>query len=484
MAHSYFKLLYHSRERTVPMSTEEKDGKKSSKQKSMPVGVHGTKSSQSGKKPRTVPGKEPAPSMEGKRSTTRSQNSNPYDNLYMVWRVLRDHASSTKPLTAGGVASVLKKQGNFEGSSPSPKTVDSILQHRAEMMGELFGRNVNVQHRPERKGELSGRDVNIKTVGDVLRKQGDSTTATEQTARIVCVGKDKRGYRDYQEILDKKAEKRKVEELSPQERPNRYYYLESPLSDGEWLVLTDLLRFSPWITQEQTVHFLKALHFFAGRRDESAGNDQGEYPFKRENRELLNVIHILHQGIQEKKEVRIVYGRYQPQLQKSGSVKPALLAMLTKEQKQERVIQPLSLLWSNGQYYLVAAHKETGTMHLRVDRIITAVLTSKDFTRCLSGSVAEYRDRSPLMYGGAPVLIQFTCPTYSMNLVMDFFGSAPQYSFLKEDSSRMKVTVKASLEGVRLFALQYMDVVEVLEPPELREKIQESLQSAVKKYEN
>lgn len=45
-----------------------------------------------------------------------------------------------------------------------------------------------------------------------------------------------------------------------------------------------------------------------------------------------------------------------------------------------------------------------------------------------------------------------------------------------------EVTLKIVPSGVKLFALQYAERVEVLEPPSLREDVMRSLGSALRRY--
>ena len=64
---------------------------------------------------------------------------------------------------------------------------------------------------------------------------------------------------------------------------------------------------------------------------------------------------------------------------------------------------------------------------------------------------------------------------------MDFFGTTINgYSTPKDGYT--EVFVRASESGTRLFALQYADRVEVLEPQSLREEIRKTLKAATKHY--
>ena len=60
-----------------------------------------------------------------------------------------------------------------------------------------------------------------------------------------------------------------------------------------------------------------------------------------------------------------------------------------------------------------------------------------------------------------------------LNDVIDKFGS--NITIAEEEDGRLRITLKASLSGMKYWALQYLAHVEVLEPMDLREEIAEML---------
>jgi len=93
----------------------------------------------------------------------------------------------------------------------------------------------------------------------------------------------------------------------------------------------------------------------------------------------------------------------------------------------------------------------------------------------------RYRDSSPVMYPGKHEFVRMRCHTAMVSVLLDFFGSLPQYTKPLEDGTT-EVTMSIAPGGVKLFALQYADQVEVLEPESLREDILQTLERAQKKY--
>ena len=120
-------------------------------------------------------------------------------------------------------------------------------------------------------------------------------------------------------------------------------------------------------------------------------------------------------------------------------------------------------------------------MNLRVDRILSiAPLVQQKFQRDASFDPYAYRDQSPVMYPGTPQVIRLRCHTAMVNTILDFFGT--QAHFSRPINDRTEVTLNIAPSGVKLFALQYADNVEVLEPASLREDVIQSLENALRRY--
>ena len=73
------------------------------------------------------------------------------------------------------------------------------------------------------------------------------------------------------------------------------------------------------------------------------------------------------------------------------------------------------------------------------------------------------------------------CRESLLNTLVDFFGDVPQYT-KPDDQGITEVTMSIAAEGVKLFALQYADQVEVLEPLWLRKRIGDTLARNAEKY--
>ena len=116
-----------------------------------------------------------------------------------------------------------------------------------------------------------------------------------------------------------------------------------------------------------------------------------------------------------------------------------------------------------------------------MDRILEATPLKESFSPPTDFDPVAYRDSSPVMYPGERTFVRMKCCTSLLNTLVDFFGSLPQYATPGQDGM-VEVTMSIAPSGLKLFALQYADRVEVLEPQSLRREILATLEQAARVY--
>lgn len=421
--------------------------------------------------------------------------SNPYLSLEYVWHVLREYASEEHPLTVQEIYAHIVAID--KDTAPSLSTLRRILPQGGRLMGTLFSRELASTTSPTafgyasddqlhvvlehsdgvtlqnenlslELGKLSGKLPTCSTLEKLL-KTGVFVELDSFPYVLTCVArtKDRLGrvrqipYADYENQL--KADTNNM--------PRRYY-LKSPLTEGEWRIFTDMVQTYPFITQNQAAKFLSVLDRL---HLPSKFRPQSRYAYRQGSGNLFSIIDKLDEAIQERHAVRICYGqrvltrsngRWVPKLQPKASMEALSLC-------------PYTLLWSNGNYYLVAAYQNR-LINLRVDRILSVTPLTEQFTIPQSFDPAEYRDSCPVMYCGEAAFVHLRCRETMVNTLVDFFGSKPQYTAPIDGWT--EVTMQINPDGVKLFALQYADSVEVLQPLSLRENIIKTLDSARAMY--
>lgn len=428
--------------------------------------------------------------------------SNSFRSLEAIWAVLHRHASRRHPLTVKEICGYLKELEE----NPSSFTLERIFPAERELMSRLFpgipaeeggltavgsylsGGELHIVVETPEGAVLSRDEADLEITAPPFRAPSYSTVdkllklgfpageldtfpfqlrcvarVTSPSGRVRWIP-----YEDWEAKLDSRAAESGEEVRNNQ--PRRYY-LANVLTEAEWRMFADLVQVYPFISERQTRKFLSVLDRLSpGRPVRTASR----YAFKRGSEGLFPLIKVLDQAVQEKRKVRLNYGEYH--LERRDQRWTPVLG----PRKRNGILDfaPYALMWSNGNYYLVGKHR--GMMNLRVDRILGAELLEETFQIPPDFDLVEYRDRSPVMYPGERTLVRLRCREAMLSVLMDFFGAVPQYKPLEE--GEMEVTLSAAPGGVKLFAMQYANSVEILEPDSLREELAQELGAAAERY--
>jgi len=267
-------------------------------------------------------------------------------------------------------------------------------------------------------------------------------------------------------------------EISTYEENHKGAYLDSREFDNmeiRWLI--DGVLNSKYLTENYAndlINKLKKLgnkHFKSGMDHVSAIK---EWPHQN-NQSFSSSMEKLDEAIENCYRVRLTYN----QLDFDGKLHP--LGAGTHE------VFPLRMFCTNSQYYLVA-HDFGGfdLTHFRLDRITDLAVLEKEhegdrkLRERLDIDAVRYASEHPHMYGGKAVPVTLKMPRILAGAVYDTFSTAA--SMIAIDSEFMRVRVKAAVEGMRFFALQYGPNCEVLEPIELREQVKADIKNMMERY--
>lgn len=160
-----------------------------------------------------------------------------------------------------------------------------------------------------------------------------------------------------------------------------------------------------------------------------------------------------------------------------------------------RTVNPLKLLWSNGYYYLVTYYKDKEGkykyLNYRVDRMknvkcttdAAEMLTDSKYMSQSGFKVSKYKGQNPVMYssdeGRSDVILR--CKKYLLNNVLDTFGFDIKIS--NASSDELMITVyNASPQGVIMWALEYGDGAEIVEPAAMRDKMKSAAERLLERY--
>lgn len=196
---------------------------------------------------------------------------------------------------------------------------------------------------------------------------------------------------------------------------------------------------------------------------------------KTENQALFYNIEIIDDAIEQGKQITFDYNKYglDKKLHKSAF----------------HTASPYQLLLHNQRYYLMARNEYwKDVVFYRLDRITNIQLIDQPLTplRTVKGYEAgvDYKELAtglPYMFNDKPQPVEMIAEGYIIDQVIDWFGTDIRLQQL--DGGKVRVSLKASLQAMGHWAMQYINHVEVIAPVELREKIREDLKKAQEKYQ-
>lgn len=195
---------------------------------------------------------------------------------------------------------------------------------------------------------------------------------------------------------------------------------------------------------------------------------------KTENQALFYNIEIIDDAIEQGKQITFDYNKYglDKKLHKSAF----------------HTASPYQLLLHNQRYYLMARNEYwKDVVFYRLDRITNIRLTEQPLTPLQSvkgyETGVDYRELAtglPYMFNDKPQPVEMIAEGYIIDQVIDWFGTDIRLQQL--DGGKVRISLKASLQAMEHWAMQYINHVEVIAPVELREKIRENLKRGEEKY--
>lgn len=313
---------------------------------------------------------------------------------------------------------------------------------------------------------------------------------------LYCVVKDKDIYKPYEG-----PEQEDEGEDSAKSRQTKYYYCESIFSDAELRTLIDAVEIYNYFSPEDITSLTRKLLRISPQSSLIQHRIVPDKRIKDQESMVLNNIDDFNRLINEHKLVEIIYYNYEYTGKNQLELMPRY--------GYPRPIRPVSMMWSNGNYYLVAmlgpSPKFTPT-NLRMDRIqiCRELDTTPQQWAALNPPVnissSVYRLNHPVMFGGKEEDICMLCrqTDYNgmMNAIMDTFGNLATFrpatlAELKEHLSYginyqpkepekegewIHVHIKTTTGGVELFATQYCRNCKVISPQSVVDRVKRNLE--------
>lgn len=287
--------------------------------------------------------------------------------------------------------------------------------------------------------------------------------------------------RDYGIVIERKAIGRNLsllKEAGYEIASNRSgsYLEEREFEDAELHMLIDGVLSSKHITAKHSKDLIEKLcnmsnqYFRSHVKHVFSVNDWS----KTDNQAMFYNIELVDDAIERGRQVEFDYNKY------------------GLDKKMHRTTthraSPYQLILHNQRYYLMALNERWHNMtYYRLDHITNMSVTDAVLTpiRTIEGfeNGIDYKTLSsalPYMYADKPQPVELIADIGIVDQIIDWFGTDAQLQQL--DETRIRVTLKVSLQAMEFWAMQYINSVEVTKPESLRQKITENLLAAMQKY--
>lgn len=287
--------------------------------------------------------------------------------------------------------------------------------------------------------------------------------------------------REYDITVERKAVGRNVSLLKEAgfdivTTPRGTYLAGRTFDDAELRLLIDSVRSSSHISPPQSKALIGKLCGLSNkyfRRHVKNIYSVHEWN-KTENQAVFRNIAIVDGAIGRGHQIKFDYNKY-------GADKKL-------HRSARHVASPYQMILHNQRYYLMAYEEKWQHMrYFRLDRITGIEESEEPLTpiRSIQGfeNGIDYRRFSssmPYMFSDEPKTVEFLVDGWALDQVVDWFGK--EFS-VEARGEKFLVRVRASLDAMAYWAMQYANAAEVLSPPELRERIKNNLAAAAEKYQ-
>lgn len=240
-----------------------------------------------------------------------------------------------------------------------------------------------------------------------------------------------------------------------------YYLLDQVLEPSEAHLLSDAICTFPFISEKQTMQLMSKIQSLVSVHERKhiknltvLRSDQ-----KTVNKNVFYNIEVLDDAIEKKVKVRFDYCDYGVDKQ------------LHKRREEKYTMNPYGMVYSNEHYYLICIKENKPNLSMyRIDRIQNIELTESS----LDEQATDFDPRAAVKntvyaYTGESETIEMLVDPKKLSDVIDKFGT--NITIDPNEDGRLKITLKASPMGMKYWALQYLEYVEVVQPTELVQDI-------------
>ena len=242
-----------------------------------------------------------------------------------------------------------------------------------------------------------------------------------------------------------------------------YYLLDRQLEPSEAHLLSDAICTFPFISERQTAQLMNKVQSLVSvhERKQIRNLTVSRSDTKTVNKGVFYNIDMLDEAIERKVKVKFDYCDYGVDKQ------------LHKRREKKYTVNPYGMVYDNGHYYLICIMaKQINLSMYRIDRMQNMELTDYALDdREPDFNPKEAVKNTVYAYTGEIGTVEMLVAPQKLNDIIDQFGT--NINVRETADGRLKITVKASLMGMKYWVLQYLEFVEIVKPTTLRTELRQ-----------
>ncbi len=254
-----------------------------------------------------------------------------------------------------------------------------------------------------------------------------------------------------------------------------YYIGERTFQISEIKMLIDIIQAAKFISENKSIELIEKISSLAPVTDRKMLKHQIVVAnrVKSANETVYYSIDHLYRGIEEKMQVRFKYYTWDVRKNK-----------LYKNKGQYYYVNPISLMFADEKYYLIAYDDFAGKIkHYRVDKMEQVEVCDEGFSRParqLEFDAASYAKRSFNMFSGMVNEVTLRGNHEAIGIIFDRFGR--DVFIVPHDDGSFSVTVKVAVSPqFYSWVFGVSDLLTIEGPAEIAEEYCKKCRSSVKK---
>ena len=259
----------------------------------------------------------------------------------------------------------------------------------------------------------------------------------------------------------------------------RYYLAMRRLDAAEIKLLIDIVQNTKTLGKKERLDMRTKLMSFLSfhQRNYEKAVILYDGSSKSPNRSVYINLDEIQKAIHAKQNIEFTYSRYD--LQKK---------LVPQKRPEPYIVSPYGVMYSHGGYFLIGGHISKGLRTYRLDRITEIHLVGKNnpeygtYVKC-PVDLKSYVENAPFMYAEQNKIdVVMKCKMHILDSVIDRFENCSLHACPEDEGYFIAHITNTTKKGMKLWALQFATECELLDPPELRSEVKESLSDALKRY--